>query len=393
MSFLQKRLLLLFLIANMTAEYILLMPASKFLFFGVLGLSVCFLLQRFLYTKAIAMCPHIYVLAAILILYQLLFGYQSTSQESLIYFVGKLASFAIILLSVGTDFGFYLRKSILPLSYVILALVILGWFVHRTSSIAENYYLFGFANRNAACTLSAIGFAGFLFAKDNHSKIDYLWMSILLVTVLVGGSRSALAMCVIFIFVRYGLSMRLIAVILTLAVLIIFVLPELGIRVTAFERLLGTISGEVSLDRATQHQGAMVMIQERPWTGWGLASQMQGKALSITQLGAHNGYLTLIMYMGLPLGITFIAVIIHGVIKRLKLLRLKDNALNYHIAVILCILFGAYQEDYLVGVNQISTNLFFVSFVVTGFYSYYLKHVRISAMKNDTRLPNYMKRM
>ena len=175
--------------------------------------------------------------------------------------------------------------------------------------------------------------------------------------------------------------------------IIIFVLPELGIRVTAFERLLGTISGEVSLDRAAQHQGAMVMIQERPWTGWGLASQMQGKALSITQLGAHNGYLTLIMYMGLPLGITFIAVIIHGVIKRLKLLRLKDNALNYHIAVILCILFGANQEDYLVGVNQISTNLFFVSFVVTGFYSYYLKHVRISAMKNDTRLPNYMKRM
>lgn len=137
-----------------------------------------------------------------------------------------------------------------------------------------------------------------------------------------------------------------------------FALPELGIRITAFERLLGTISGEVPLDRIAQRQGAMVMIQERPWTGWGLASQIQGKALNITELGAHNGYLTLIMYMGLPLGITFIVVIIHGVIKRLKLLRLKDNALNYHIAVILCILFGANQEDYLVGVNQISTNLF-----------------------------------
>lgn len=127
----------------MTAEYILLMPASKFLFFGVLGLSVCFLLHRFLYTKAIAICPHIYVLAAILIVYQLLFGYQSSSGESLTYFVGKLASFAIILLSVGSDFEFYLKRSILPLSYAILALVILGWFVHRASSISENYYLLG----------------------------------------------------------------------------------------------------------------------------------------------------------------------------------------------------------------------------------------------------------
>lgn len=366
--------MLLFLIANMTAEYILLMPVSKFLFFSVLGLSVCFLLQRFLYAEAIAMCPHIYALAAILIVYQLLFGYQSTSEESLTYFVGKLASFAIMILSIGTDFEFYLRRSILPFSYVILALVILGWFVHRTSSISVNYYLFGFANRNAACTLSAIGFAGFLFAKDSHSKIDYLWMSILLVTVLVGGSRNALAMCVIFIFVRYGISMRLIAVMLTLAVIIAFVLPELGIRVTAFERLLGTISGEVPLDRIAQRQGTMMMIQERPWTGWGLASPIQGKALNISQFGAHNGYLTLIMYIGLPLGITFIAVIIHGVIKRLRLLRFKDNALNYHIAVIFCILFGANQEDYLVGVNQISTNLFFVSFVVTGVYSYYLKN-------------------
>lgn len=373
MPFLQKRLLLLFLIASMLAEYILLMPVSKFLFYGALGLSVCFMLQRFLYTQAVAMCPHIYALAAILILYQLLFGYYSTSDESLTYFIAKLTTFAIMMLSIGKDFEFYLRKSILPISYVILALIVLGWFVHRTSSISANYYLFGFANRNAACTLSAIGFAGFLFAKEKYSKIDYLAMGILLITVLVGGSRNALAMCVIFIFVRYGISMQLVAVMVVSVVVVAFILPEFGVKITAFERLLGTISGEVSIDRESQRQGAMIMIQERPWIGWGLSSQIQGEALSISKNGAHNGYLTLIMYMGLPLGGAFIAVIAHGVISRLRLLRLKDNALNYHIAVMFCILFGANQEDYLVGVNQISTNLFFVSFVVTGVYSYYHK--------------------
>lgn len=388
MPFLQKKLLLLFLVANMTAEYILLMPISKFLFFGVLGLSVCFILQRFLYTDGISMCPHMYVLAAILIVYQLLFGCLSTSDESLTYFIGKLATFAIMILSIGSDFEFYFRKSILPFSYAILALVVLGWFVHRTSSISADYYLFGFTNRNAACTLSAIGFAGFLFAKDCYSKLDYLWMGVLLITVLVGGSRNALAMCAIFILVRYGVSMRLVAVMTVLVALIVFVLPELGIRMTAFDRLLGTISGVVSLDREAQRQGTIMMIQERPWTGWGLAAPIQGKALTITQLGAHNGYLTLIMYMGIPLGISFIFVIIYGIWKRLKLFKIKNNVLNYHLAVMFCILFGANQEDYLVGVNQISTNLFFVSFVVTGYYLYFTKHDLIDSSEEE-KLQSY----
>lgn len=381
MPFLQKRLLLLFLVANMTAEYILLTPISKFLFFGVLGLSVCFMLQRFLYTDGISMCPHLYVLAAILIVYQLLFGYLSTSDTSLTYFIGKLATFAIMILSIGSDFDFYFRKNILPFSYAILVLVVLGWFVHRTSSISADYYLFGFTNRNAACTLSAIGFAGFLFAKDRYSKWEYLWMGVLLSTVLVGGSRNALAMCAIFILIRFGISMRLLVVTIALVAFMVFVLPELGLTATAFERMLGTISGEVPIDREMQRKGTILMIQERPWTGWGLDAQIQGKALKITQLGAHNGYLTLTMNMGIPLGIAFIFTIIHGTLKRLKLFKLKDRTVNYHLAIMLCILFGANQEDYLVGVNQISTNLFYVSFVVTGYYLYFIKHNLIASHK------------
>ena len=381
MPFLQKRLLLLFLVANMTAEYILLTPISKFLFFGVLGLSVCFMLQRFLYTDGISMCPHLYVLAVILIVYQLLFGYLSTSDTSLTYFIGKLATFAIMILSIGSDFDFYFRKNILPFSYAILVLVVLGWFVHRTSSISADYYLFGFTNRNAACTLSAIGFAGFLFAKDRYSKWEYLWMGVLLSTVLVGGSRNALAMCAIFILIRFGISMRLLVVTIALVAFMVFVLPELGLTATAFERMLGTISGEVPIDREMQRKGTILMIQERPWTGWGLDAQIQGKALKITQLGAHNGYLTLTMNMGIPLGIAFIFTIIHGTLKRLKLFKLKDRTVNYHLAIMLCILFGANQEDYLVGVNQISTNLFYVSFVVTGYYLYFIKHNLIASHK------------
>lgn len=376
MEFLRKYLLLLFLIANITAEYILFMSVSKYLFYAALGLSVFLLLsKKVISPSAVKSCPHIYALAGILIIYQLLFGMESFSYDSATYFVGKLATFGIMMLCISDNFEFYLKKSILPFSYIILALIVLGWFYHRTSSISSSYFIFGFANRNAACAVSAIGFAGFLFAKGHHKKFDYLCMAILLFTILVGGSRNSLAMCILFVIIKYGLSMRMVAVMSLSAILIIFVLPEMGIEISAFDRLIDTVTGNLASDREAQRQGAMMMIQDKPVTGWGLASQIQGKALEISHYGAHNGYLTLIMYMGLPLGIAFIGTIALGVLKRFfKLYKLHNNVLNYHLAVMISILFAANQEDYLVGVNQITTNIFFVSFVVTGIYMYYHKH-------------------
>lgn len=376
MEFLRKYLLLLFLIANMTAEYILFMSVSKYLFYAALGLSVFFLLsKKVISPSAVKSCPHIYALAGILIIYQLLFGMESFNYDSATYFAGKLATFGIMMLCISNNFEFYLKKSILPFSYIILALIVIGWFYHRTGSSSSSYLVFGFANRNAACTLSAIGFAGFLFAKDHHKKSDYLCMAILFLTILIGGSRNSLAMCILFVIIKYGLSMRMVAVMALSAILIIFVLPEMGIEINAFDRLVNTVTGNLATDREAQRQGAMMMIQDKPVTGWGLASQIQGKALEISHYGAHNGYLTLIMYMGLPLGIAFIGTIALGVIKRFfKLYKLHNNVLNYHLAVMISILFAANQEDYLVGVNQITTNIFFVSFVVTGIYMYYHKH-------------------
>lgn len=375
MEFLRKYLLLLFLIANVTAEYIMFMSVSKYLFYAALVLSVFFLPSK----KVVSMdaantCPHIYALAGILIIYQLLFGMDPFSYDSATYFVGKIATFAIMMLCISHNFEFYLKKSILPFSYIILALIVLGWFFHRTSSASASYLVFGFSNRNAACAVAAIGFAGFLFAKETHCKSDYLCMAILFFTILIGGSRNSLAMCILFVIIRYGLSMRMLAVMALSAIIIIFVLPEMGIEINAFDRLVDTVTGNLATDREAQRQGALMMIQDKPITGWGLASQIQGAALRISHYGAHNGYLTLIMYMGLPLGIAFIGTIAWGVLKRFKLYRLHDNILNYHLAVMASILFAANQEDYLVGVNQIITNMFFVSFVVTGLYAYYYKH-------------------
>lgn len=375
MQFLQKYLLLFFLIANTTAEYIMFMSISKILFYSVLIISIFFIFRRQVFSsESYSMCPDIYLLGIILLGYELLFGTEHPTTDSLVYLAGKLASFAIIMLCVVTDFDFYLKKIIIPFSIFVLILLAVGWIHNRTFSSSSNYLVFGFANRNAACTLASISFAGFLFGRISYSKWDYAAMAFLLITILIGGSRNSLAMCAIFIMIRFGLSWELVLTTLGLIIIILYVLPEMGVRIDAFDRLIGTFTGEVQLDRENQRLGAMMMIDEKPWTGWGLASQLQGRALAISHYGAHNGYLTFLMYMGIPLGIVYILTLLWGVIKRLKLYFLNDNIIKYHIAVMVAIIFAANQEDYLVGVNQITTNIFYFSFVVSGIYLYYYKN-------------------
>lgn len=203
MSFLQKYLLLLFLVANATAEYLMFMSVSKYLFYGVLILSMPFMFKKdVISSDAVRQCPDIYFMGFILLTYEVVFGLTDVNSESLMYLVGKLMSFGIMMLCISFNFEFYLRKFIISFSYIILLMIALGW-VTYLKDMSGSTYVFGFANRNAACTMAAISFAGFLFGRDYFSKIDYACLAFLLITILVGGSRNSLAMCVIFIIGRF----------------------------------------------------------------------------------------------------------------------------------------------------------------------------------------------
>ena len=74
MRFLEKYLLLLYLIANATAEYLASMFLSKYLFYAVLSLSLPLILSRgFFSDKIRRQCPYIYVLIAIYVIAQFVF--------------------------------------------------------------------------------------------------------------------------------------------------------------------------------------------------------------------------------------------------------------------------------------------------------------------------------
>lgn len=371
MKFLEKHLLLLFLIANATAEYVSLMFVSKYLFYAVLALSIPIIISKNVFAKSIRIqCPQIYIMMAIYLIAQFLLQPDMINSHTLTYTIGKVVTFCILMFCVNHNFEYYFKQTIRPLSYLILGLLLVGWLINKGGIGVDDYITFGFANRNAACTLGSIGFAGFLFTSKKYSFKEYMFMSFLLITILIGGSRNALAMCLLFIIIKYGLSEKLVFASLFCIFLIVYVLPEFGLEAVALDRLEGTLSGTVSLDREDQREAAQWMIMQRPWTGWGYNHENIGYALALTEYGAHNGYLTTMKNLGIPLGIMLLVTILWTSLKNLRLYKLHNMEINYHLAVVVSILLAANFEDFLVGVNQITTNIFFLSFVVLNIYRY-----------------------
>jgi hypothetical protein len=372
----KEYLLLLFLTANLTAEYSFLMSISKVLFYVTLAVSFLFCVSSFdTIIKKYRTCKHVYILVLIYILYQFTVGISYVSLDAMLYLLSKCVVFGTMVLCINKNFSFYFRKVIRPFAFIILGLLILGYVVHPLDYAGN--MAFGFINRNAGTAMATISFAGFLFTTEKFKYRDYLILTVLLAAILMGGSRNSFAMCLVLVLIRYRISSQLIIASLAGLVLVLYIFPYMGLSVEAFDRVMETLTNQISLDRETQREAALWMIKSRPETGWGFEAQMQGYAAELTELGSHNGYLDHLMFMGIYFGALWILVLLLGAINRLKLFSLHDNFVNYHLAVMLAVLLGANNEAFLVGVNQITTNIFYVSYVLLGVYIYrygYRKH-------------------
>ena len=172
----KKYLLLLLLVANLTAEYVVLMPLSSVLFYGTLILSVPVVLGSKIFTiETYRSCPHIYWLALIYVIYFFTLGFQYIGKDSFFYLLGKCATYCIMLLSLQSNYEFYFKTMVRPMSYVMLGLLLLGIVVHPFDYGGN--LSFGYANRNAASAISTIAFFGFLFSSTKSLNLSSLCKS------------------------------------------------------------------------------------------------------------------------------------------------------------------------------------------------------------------------
>lgn len=370
-------LLLLFLIVNMTAENIMLASISKIIFYVVLAISVPICMLNINTIKdGFKQCPYMAWWIFIYIVYQFSVGSKYATTENLVYLVAKITTFCVMLLSIGKNYRFYFENISKPMGYLIVFLLIIGF---SKLGIDGESRAFGFYNGNAGCAIATIGMASFLFREGKYSKVDIICLLFCGMCVMLGSSRNSLAMMGIMVILRYGASPKLILAGIIGLLAIIFVLPEFGFEATSVNRLMGTFDGSVSIDRDDQREAARWMIEQHPWDGNGFNFVNYGYALSLTELGAHNGYLNVFEQMGYGFGGLWLGVLVLGVLRNLRLYKVDNIYVRKYLGIMLAILFGANQESYLSGVNQFTTNMLYVSMVVLWMYIYNKKTGKITA--------------
>lgn len=373
MSQIGKYLLVVLLIANLSSQYVLFTPMSNILFYGSLGVCVLYSIiscHQFLHINNLKATSFLWLFIITLTVYQFTLGIISLTEESIKYLCAKCVVLLIIYWGITTNFRFYYQKIIPIVIYTITLLIIYGYLFHN--EIFAGRSTCGFGNPNSTSAISSIGFAGFLLIGYKPRWLTLICAAVCLFGVLAGGSRTVTAVCIIAIFLKYKFSFKTVALFSICLTLSLIIFPYLGFNLNGINRVVNAFTTHDFVgSRGEVREATIKMITERPWSGWGFKSGIQGEAEKITTLGSHNGYLDIIKAMGYP----FATIIFVGsgiILWKIKnVLTSKDPFIRFHLFIAGSILLSAFYESYIIGVNQIMTNFLFMSISILQYYSYY----------------------
>lgn len=368
-----RYLLLVLLFANLSSQYVLFSPMSNLLFYGSLAGCVLFSIiscRQFLHTNNFKATSFLWLFIVTLTVYQFTLGVNYINDESLNYLLAKNAVLLIIYWGITTNYEFYYRKMIPLFIYIIPVLIIYGYIFHN--EVFAGRSTCGFGNPNSTSAISSIGFAGFLLLNYKPRWLSSICAAVCLFGVLAGGSRTVTMICVIAIFLKYKFSFKTVTLLLICLTVALVVFPYLGFELNGIDRVINAFTThDLVGSRGDVRKATMMMINESPWVGWGFKSGIQGEAAKITTLGSHNGYLDIIKAIGYPFAIIIFVGAVHVFWKMRDVLMSKNRFVRFHLFVVCSILLSAFYESYIIGVNQIMTNLLFVSITVLQYYSYY----------------------
>ena len=373
MKFIAQYMLLVLLIANLTSQYVIFNPISNVLFYGVLGIGLVFSLlncYKFLSKYNLKSTSILWGFILIYVTYQFTLGINYWNSESFNYLFAKVVVLLIIFWGITTNYDFYYRKMIPFLGIIIAILIVYGFTFHN--EVFAGRSTCGFGNPNSTSAISSIGFASALLLDYKPRWLRIVSAIICLFGVLAGGSRTIIVVCTIAVFLKYEFSLRSIFLFAAVALIAVYAFPYFGFKLNGIDRIIDVFSnGNFVGSRGTVRKATLMMINEHPIIGWGFKSGIQGEAAQLTKLGSHNGYLDTIKAMGYPFAILLFSYMATILYKIRGLLKSENPQIRYHLFVTVAILLATLYESYIIGVNQIMTNLLFVSITILQYCAHY----------------------
>ena len=296
------------------------------------------------------------------LLYYLFFEFGDL--ESLKYLLARLTVFSIISLHISYCSTYFKTKFLKNLYNFILALGVISLMFWPITFSTRYYGIF--TNPNALGSIMSMGFAIKLLLFYEGRKKDILELLLFFCLVILSGSRISLfAILVVYIF-KFGISLRLIATIGFSFVFSYFTLDFFG-KESGVNRL---ISQDIFSNRILAFEYAYKTFKSKWLTGYGLANYAYINQDLISaehegiDIGAHNGYLALLVQYGLFFASSFFMILFTSLFSIISFV--KSNWYNKHIQffsfILIFTLLNGFVETMITGINDFQTCLFWLSF-------------------------------
>lgn len=378
MEKLKKYLLFAFLLENVAVQTSLAAAFANPFFYVFLALGALFVAQGELWNRqSRQICWPLCALAAIYVVYQFTFGFEYINQRSLIYLTAKLTTFAIIITGIKNNFEFYENRMLYRLAIFMCFFIVYGFATGGAVDRGSGRLLVGFTNVNTTSSMGAMVVGAMIFTVRKWNWKYILIAGIGLYALLAGASRAGVLVLAILVVMRYGFSPKVLIATSLLVVTSVYILPAIGLNTIGVERMMNTVEGVEGTNRDVEQQACWMMIEERPYNGWGFEAQNQGAALALSELGSHNGYLETLKFMGYPMGGLWIAIVTFAIVYALLFYRKHRISFDMHLAILVAFYANAFFEGLFVGVHEFATNMFFVCMAVVYYKIYLFKQVKL----------------
>jgi len=304
------------------------------------------------------------------LLYFFLF-HSISDYDAIKYLMARGVQFSIISSSIYFNYEYYKNKFLDHLVYVVFGIVVFGFVINP--SLFSGRYSGIIWNPNMFSSLVVIAFSIHFLKYEKRTRFDYFILFTLLISALASGSRGSLVAIILVFLLKYGFALRN----------IIYGLLALGVSLVVLSINLETSLNrfaEQSMfnDRILQFEYAYLSIQEKLTTGYGLDKySFIDKSLVPIYLkdkiiGAHNGYLAILVQYGIVFGSVILFLIFRKSLQVYSYFKNKKSFERVYLFIILYTLIASIYESLMTGINEFSTILFWFSLSILS-YSMFLK--------------------
>ena len=306
------------------------------------------------------------ILNAINLSYWLLF-HDISDLEALKYLLARGVQFSIISVSIYHHYEYYSDKFFTHLVYLIFIIVTIGIIINPHLFSAR--YMGIMWNPNALASFTTIGFAVLLLKNRDKTNFEFFLLFLFLIISIATGSRGVLVGVVLAFVIRYGFSIR------NIFYTVIGIITFLLIINLNFDTSLNRFGANSLLnDRWIQFYYAFETFLQKPYSGWGLDKyafidkSIIPYYLRGVIIGAHNGYLAILVQYGALFSILIFYIIFsksYSLLNYFRKTRVGYTAI--YSFIIIYTLIASIYESLMTGINEFHTILFWFSLAILSY--------------------------